>query len=236
MSARWRELGLWRQPSLGDEAAQPSHACHRPGASPTTLAIRESTLSVDFKVASVTAASMCFFSGASMVFFKTLAMRRAMTWASRKIGLGEHGEDRIVGLAAGEIHLAHQPAQDARGVDAEAAIGVREGKARDGEPDAAFLGVVDGAVEIAPERLVGQQPGVGIDHAVGVERFEHAAQPLAEGVHAHERQEALDQALGPLGGALEIGQAEAERLDGGGMAAEHGDRQDRGNARRRPAR
>src|SRR4029077_8242270 len=75
-------IGRWRRTSLA--ALRPSHADHRFGASPATRAIRQSTLSVDFKVARVTAASMCFFSGASMVFFKTLAMRRATTWASRR--------------------------------------------------------------------------------------------------------------------------------------------------------
>ena len=36
-----------------------------------------------------------------------------------QVGLGEDREDRIVGFAAGEIDLAHQPADVPRGVEAE---------------------------------------------------------------------------------------------------------------------
>src|SRR5208282_5803438 len=111
-----------------------------------------------------------------------------------QIGLGEDGKNRIVGFAAGEIDLPHQPAQEPRRIDADAAIAPLEAEARDRKADAAFLRLVDGAVEIAPERLVRKQPGVGVDHALGIERFEHAPQPLPESVHAHERHETLDEA------------------------------------------
>src|SRR5215472_4333782 len=47
-------------------------------------------------------------------------MRRA------QIGLGEHGEDRFVGLLAGEIDLAHQAADQARRREAAAAVGGRQ--------------------------------------------------------------------------------------------------------------
>ena len=72
---------------------------------------------------------------------------------------------------------------------------------------------------------MGEEPGIGVDHALGVERFEHATQPLAERMQPHERQKALDQALRSLGNALEVGQVRAEPFDRAGMAAEHGDRQ-----------
>ena len=48
-----------------------------------------------------------------------------------QVGLGEHREDGIVSLAAGEIDLAHQPADEAGGVKADAAIAALEGKPRD---------------------------------------------------------------------------------------------------------
>ena len=72
---------------------------------------------------------------------------------------------------------------------------------------------------------MGEQPGVGIDHAFGVERFEHALEPLAEGMQAHVGQKALDQAAVAFGDAFEIGQQRVELLDDVGLAAEHGDRQ-----------
>ena len=78
-----------------------------------------------------------------------------------QIGFGEHREDRIIRLAAGEIDLAHQPGDQARGVDTGAAIAALERKSRDRQADAALFRFVDRTVEIAPERFLRQQAGIG---------------------------------------------------------------------------
>ena len=48
-----------------------------------------------------------------------------------QIGVGEHREDRIVGLAAGEIDLPHQPGEQAGGIEAGAAVAAVEREACD---------------------------------------------------------------------------------------------------------
>ena len=112
--------------------------------SPTTRAISESMLSVGFKVASVTAVSM-------PPFLRVRRQHRVLEHAGdaarhdmrgAQIGLGEHREDRIVGFAAGEIDLAHQPADEPRGIEADAAVVAVEREARDRQADAALFGVV----------------------------------------------------------------------------------------------
>jgi hypothetical protein len=50
--------------------------------------------------------------------------------------------------------MAHEPAQQARGVEAHAAVTADKGETRDRQADAARVGVVDGTVEVAPEGLV----------------------------------------------------------------------------------
>ena len=55
--------------------------------------------------------------------------------------------------------------------------------------------------------------------------MEHAFQPLAEGVQAHEGQKALDEARRAFSEAFEVGQLRAKLLDHAVMAAEYGDRQ-----------
>jgi hypothetical protein len=74
-----------------------------------------------------------------------------------------------------------------------AAVAADEGEARDRQADAALIGIVDGTVEVAPGGLMHEQPGLRVDHAFGVERFQHALEPLAERVQAHERQNTLDE-------------------------------------------
>src|ERR1700761_8888744 len=64
-----------------------------------------------------------------------------------QIGLGEHREDRVVGLATGEIDLAHQPRQQPRRIKTRTPVAAVEGKPGDGKADAALFGIVDGAVE-----------------------------------------------------------------------------------------
>src|SRR6516165_8742125 len=87
------------------------------GGSSTMRAISESTVSRGFSVASITAGSAAALpSVASMTFFSRLAMRRA------QVGLGEHCEDRFVGLLAGKIDLVHQAAE-ARCFEAHPAVG-----------------------------------------------------------------------------------------------------------------
>ena len=92
--------------------------------SPTTRAISESTLSVGLSVASVTAVStpLRLRSGASIVCLSTRGDPPRDDMRGAQVGFGEHREDRIVGLAAGEIDLAHQPADQPGGVEADAAI------------------------------------------------------------------------------------------------------------------
>ena len=126
-------------------------------------------------------------------------------------------------VAAGEVDMAHEPAQQARRIEAHAAVAADEGKARDRKADAALIGVVDGTVEVAPEDLMHEQPGLRVDHAFGVERFQHALEPLAERMQAHERQNALDQPCRPFGHAFEVGQMLGKPLDDVGLAAENSD-------------
>ncbi len=146
------ELGSRRKPLDGVGA-------HPAATSPTTLAISESTLSVGFSVASVTAASMPLLLavGRQHGVLEHAGDPPRDDMGGAQVGLGENREDRVVGFAAGEIDLAHQPADQPRRVEAGAAVGAVEGEARDRKADAAFLGVVDGAVEIAPERIMSRE-------------------------------------------------------------------------------
>ena len=93
-----------------------------------------------------------------------------------QVGFGESREDGAILLPAGEIDVAHQPAEQARGIDMGAAVGdAFEREARDRERAAAVLGLLNGAVEVAPERRASKQAGVGIEHAFGLERFQACA-------------------------------------------------------------
>ena len=114
-----------------------------------------------------------------------------------QIGLGERRDDRAVLFAAGEVDVAHQPAEQARGIDGAALIGhVVERKTRDGQRAAVLLGLLDGAVEIAPESIAAEQPGFRIEHAFGIERFKHALEPALERLHANEGHEPIRQQFG----------------------------------------
>ncbi len=87
--------------------------------------------------------------------------------------------------------------------------------------DTAVLGLSDGAVEIAPERVGAEETGLGIDHAVGLERFQHARELALECLQAHERQHLLDQTHRLAGNAHQIGQT----LVVGRAVVEQADRQ-----------
>ena len=71
---------------------------------------------------------------------------------------------------------------------------------------AAILRLLNGAVEVAPERRAGEQPGVGIDHAFGLERFQRALEARLERLQPHERQHAVDQAHRIAFDAHQVGQ------------------------------
>ena len=154
-------------------------------------------------------------------------MRRATTWAERRSVSVKTAKIELSASRQAKSTWRIEPGDEPRRVEAELrSVAALERKPRDRKADAALFRFADGAVEIAPERVVGEKPGFGIDHALGVERFEHAAQPFAERVHAHIRQKAFDQPL-PVPRRCVRDSANARQFGSTtpGWPAKHGDRQ-----------
>ena len=87
-----------------------------------------------------------------------------------QIGLGEGGQDRAILLAAGEIDVANQPAEQPRRIDMGAPIAdALEREAGQRERASGLLGLLHGAVEVAPECSRVVKSGSRIDDAFGVE-------------------------------------------------------------------
>ena len=138
-----------------------------------------------------------------------------------QVGLGKGDDDRAVFQNRAEIHLPHQPADDARAVELGAGVGGIESEACDRQAAAAFLGLIDGAREIALEGCRRQQAGAGVDQALGVDRFQRAAQMRLEGVLADQRQRGRDHLRGFAGEYFEVRQFVGRRQ----VARRHHDRQ-----------
>ena len=125
-----------------------------------------------------------------MVRISTLAIRRATTCTLR----------RSVSVKAARIDPscsrqakstgAQEAAEQPRGVELGAVIGdALESEARDRQRFASMLGRLHGAIEITPERRRVKQAGIGIDDALGLERFQHALELTLERLQAHEWEE-----------------------------------------------
>ena len=163
-------------------------------------------------------------------------MRRAMTWAARRSVSVKTAKIELSASRQAKSTWRTSRATSRAASRLERRSALAERKPRDRKPDAAFFRFADGAVEIAPERVVGEKPGIGIDHALGVERDQHAAQPLPERVHAHIGQEAFGEPRRSVGDAFEIGADRgntARRYSAGRRARRPADRE---SARRRPER
>src|SRR3977135_4503662 len=114
-----------------------------------------------------------------------------------QIGLGEGREDRSVLLAASEIDVAQEAAEQPGGVQLSAVIGgPLESEARNRQRFAGLLHRLHGAIEIAPERRRVEQAGIRIDDTLGLERFQDALELTLERLQAHEWKDSLDQADG----------------------------------------
>ena len=109
-----------------------------------------------------------------------------------QIGLGKGDHHRAVVEHRAEIHLPHQPADDAPAVELGARVGGIERKTCNRKAAAALLGLIDRAGEVALEGFWRQQTGAGVDQAVGVDRFQRAAQMRLERVLADQRQRGRD--------------------------------------------
>src|SRR3954451_23540037 len=114
-----------------------------------------------------------------------------------QIGLGEVREDRSILLTASEIDGAQEPAEQPGGVELGAVIGnALESEACDRQRFAGLFGRLNGAIEIAPERRRVKQAGIGIDDALGLERFQHALELTLKCLQAYEWKKSLDQSHG----------------------------------------
>ena len=72
-----------------------------------------------------------------------------------QVGVAEREQDRAVVLPAGEIDVAHEPADQTRGIDAGAPVErFVEREAGERQTDAARAGVLDGEAERCAERVV----------------------------------------------------------------------------------
>ena len=128
-----------------------------------------------------------------------------------QVGLREDDEDRAVVVAAAKSILrmsrvtSRAPSRPARSSSAPSKRERAIDSARLRSPASA-----DGLVRGRARRVAREQAGLRIEHAVGVERLEHALEPRLEGVHAHQRHHARDQAGRIAVDMIDIGQASAK--------------------------
>src|SRR6266581_1042538 len=85
-----------------------------------------------------------------------------------EIGFGECRDNRTVLLAAGEVDVADEPAEQAGSIDAGAAADAVEGEARDRQCAAAILRLMHRALEVAPERGAREKAGFRVKRPVAV--------------------------------------------------------------------